>query len=111
VGVGRRGKRRRGKGGGGMEAKFKRATSRWHGGNSAADTLRPGWPGGGRLKGVERGIGEGWRRGGGGGGEGREAAGGRAARMQIFAATEIETIRQLESSTRTGLCRFAPPAR
>lgn len=32
-----------------------------------------------------------------------------AARMQIFAATEIETIRQLESSTRTGLCRFAPP--
>jgi len=36
---------------------------------------------------------------------------GRAARMQIFAATEIETIRQLESSTRTGLCRFAPPAR
>lgn len=42
---------------------------------------------------------------------GRQAEGGRAARMQIFAATEIETIRQLESSTRTGLCRFAPPAR
>jgi len=44
-----------------------------------------------------------------GGGTGTE--GGRTARMQIFAATEIETIRQLESSTRTGLCRFAPPAR
>lgn len=42
---------------------------------------------------------------------GRQAERGRAARMQIFAATEIETIRQLESSTRTGLCRFAPPAR
>lgn len=57
------------------------------------------------AKGIEGGgRGGGWER-------GRRAEGGRAARMQIFAATEIETIRQLESSTRTGLCRFAPPAR